>query len=67
MRAKKYELINFKERFEMEKLLSHNWTDTEIANRLGRNKSSIQRAVTKNGGRAKYRAIRALRITKLCN
>lgn len=60
MGARKYGRITYSERFEIEKLLSHHLSYTEIANRLGRNKSSIQREVVKNGGRLKYQAMKAL-------
>ena len=53
MGAKKYGRITYSERFEIEKLLSHHLSYTEVAERLKRNKSSIQREVVKNGGSIK--------------
>ena len=60
MEPKKYGRISLSERIEIEKLLSQKMTYTEIANRLGRHKSSIQREVAKYG-RKKYQAMTALR------
>ncbi len=49
MMRKKYARLAFKERIEIEKLLSHSTSYTEIAKTLNRSKSTIQREVIKQG------------------
>ncbi len=61
MKEKKYERLHFAERIEIEKLLSHKKSYTDIAAALNRNKSSIQREVVKQGSN-KYKAMEAERL-----
>lgn len=61
MMTKKYARLTFGERIEIEKLLSHNNSFAEIARVLSRNKSSIQREVTKQG-KAFYKALEGERL-----
>lgn len=61
MMINKYGRLSFAERIEIEKMLSHKMSFSAIANTLHRNKSSIQREVTKQG-RSVYKAIEAERI-----
>lgn len=49
MMHKKYRRLSFDERIEIEKLLSHKRTYTDIAATLGRNKSSPLREIVKQG------------------
>jgi transposase, IS30 family len=58
MMHKNYSRLTFDERIEIEKLLSHKKSYTDIASALNRNKSSICREVVKQG-RAHYKAIHA--------
>ena len=58
MMSKKYGRLQFGERIEIEKLLSHKKSYTDIALALQRNKSSIYREVIKQG-RDKYKALAA--------
>lgn len=59
MDRKKYIRISCDERIEIEKLISQKKSYTEIANHLGRDKSSIQREVSRYG-RDKYKAMNAM-------
>ena len=61
MMAKNYGRLTFDERIEIEKLLSHNNSYTDIAQHLGRNKSSVYREVNKQG-KKKYKALEAERL-----
>jgi len=61
MMTKGYARLTFDERIEIEKLLSHKKSYAEIARTLGRNKSSIQREVTKQG-RDVYKAMEGERL-----
>ena len=61
MMTKKYERLGFDERIEIEKLLSHKKSYTDIAAALSRDKSTIQREVVKQG-RDNYKAMEAERI-----
>ena len=61
MMTKKYGRLRFDERIEIEKLLSHKNSYTDIAIVLNRNKSTIQREVVKQG-RDTYKAIEAERL-----
>lgn len=54
----KYTRLSLQERMEIEKALSHNMTYTQIASLLNRNKSTIQRDVSKFG-KSQYRALNA--------
>jgi len=56
---KKYARLTFSERIEIEKLLSHKKSYSDIASVLNRNKSSIQRDVVKQGSRDSYKAMNA--------
>ena len=58
MMTKKYARLRFDERIEIEKLLSHKKSYTDIALALNRNKSTIQREVHKQG-RNIYKAMHA--------
>ena len=58
MMSKNYGRLQFGERIEIEKLLSHKKSYTDIALALQRNKSSIYREVIKQG-RDKYKALAA--------
>lgn len=58
MMAKNYGRLTFNERIEIEKLLSHKKTYTDIAQTLHRNKSTISREVGKQGN-DNYKAIYA--------
>jgi IS30 family transposase len=58
MMQKKYARLTFSERIEIEKLLSHKKSYSDIASVLNRNKSSIQRDVVKQG-RDSYKAMKA--------
>lgn len=61
MMTKKYRRLGFYERIEIEKLLSHKKSYTDIAAALSRDKSTIQREVNKQG-RDCYKAIEAERL-----
>ena len=61
MMAKSYGRLRFDERIEIEKLLSHKKSYTDIALSLNRSKSTISREVNKQG-KDKYKAIEAERI-----
>ncbi|HXL57545.1 MAG TPA: helix-turn-helix domain-containing protein [Chitinophagaceae bacterium] len=61
MMNKKYSRLRFDERIEIEKLLSHKKSYTDIAGALNRDKSTIQREVNKQG-RGNYKAMDAERI-----
>ncbi len=56
MMTKRYGRLRFEERIEIEKLLSHKKSYADIARVLNRNKSTIQREVSKQG-RDCYKAI----------
>ena len=58
MMTKKYARLAFSERVDIEKLLSHNWSYSAIANQLHRSKSTIQREVA-GYGRHNYKALSA--------
>lgn len=58
---KKYGRLTFKERIEIEKLLGHSASYTEIAKTLNRNKSTIQREVTRQG-KSVYKAFEGERL-----
>src|SRR5215210_1086767 len=58
MMTKKYGRLRFEERIEIEKLLSHKKSYTDIATALNRNKSTIQREVKKHD-RNNYKAMHA--------
>ncbi len=66
--TKKYSCLSFDERIEIEKLLSHKKSYTDIATALNRSKSTIQRDVVKQGIE-QYKAIEAERLAvgKLSN
>jgi IS30 family transposase len=59
--TKKYERLSLYERFQIEKLLSHKKSYSDIAILLGRNKSTIQREVSKYG-KANYKSLEAERM-----
>ena len=59
MITKKYALLAFSERVEIEKLLSNNWSYSAIAIQLQHSKSTIKREVV-GYGRLKYKAYRPL-------
>lgn len=59
--AKNYGRLRFDERIEIEKLLSHKKSYSDIARRLERSKSTIQREVIKQGA-ALYKAMEAERL-----
>jgi len=59
--TKKYGRLNLFERFQIEKLLSHKKSYSDIAILLGRNKSTIQQEVAKYG-KDNYKSIEAERI-----
>ncbi len=59
--VKKYSRLSFDERIEIEKLLSHKKSYTDIATALNRSKSTIQRDVVKQGIE-QYKAIEAERL-----
>lgn len=61
MMAKKYGRLRFGERIEIEKLLSHKKSYTDIAVALDRSKSTISREVNKQG-RDSYKAMEAERL-----
>lgn len=61
MMTKKYRRLRFEERIEIEKLLSHNKSYTDIASALNRSKSSIQREVNKQG-KDSYKAMEGERL-----
>lgn len=61
MMAKRYDRLSFDERIEIEKLLSHKKSYTDIALVLKRSKSTISREVNKQG-RDKYKAMEAERL-----
>jgi transposase, IS30 family len=61
MMQKKYRRLSFDERIEIEKLLSHRKSYTDIATTLNRSKSTIQRDVIKQGT-AQYKAMEAERL-----
>ena len=61
MKEKKYERLSFDERIEIEKLLSHKKSYTDIALALNRSKSTIQREILKQG-RDNYKAMEAERL-----
>jgi IS30 family transposase len=61
MMAKNYHRLSFDERIEIEKLLSHKKSYTDIATALNRSKSTIQRDVAKQG-REQYKAMEAERL-----
>ena len=61
MMQKNYGRLTFKERVEIEKLLSHSTSYTEIAKTLNRNKSTIQREVIKQGI-SHYKALEGERL-----
>src|SRR6266487_7180148 len=61
MMNKKYSRLRFDERIEIEKLLSHKKSYTDIEGALNRDKSTIQREVNKQG-RGNYKAMDAERI-----
>lgn len=61
MMTKKYGRLRFDERIEIEKLLSHKKSYTDIAAALNRDKSTIQREVNKQG-RDIYKAMEAERL-----
>ncbi len=49
MMGKKYGRLSFIERIEIEKLLSHKKSYSEISEGLGRSKSTVSREVNKQG------------------
>lgn len=55
---KSYNRLEFRERIEIEKLLSHNKKCTEIANQLGRHKSTISREIIRLK-RASYNSMKS--------
>jgi len=59
--SKNYRRLTFDERIEVEKLLSHKKSYTDIATALNRSKSTIQRDVAKQG-RQQYKAMEAERL-----
>ena len=61
MMSKNYRRLTFDERIEVEKLLSHKKSYTDIATALNRSKSTIQRDVAKQG-RQQYKAMEAERL-----
>ena len=61
MMQKKYGRLTFKERIEIEKLLSHSTSYTEIAKTLNRSKSTIQREVITQG-KSVYKAFEGERL-----
>lgn len=61
MMAKNYGRLTFNERIEIEKLLSHNSSYTDIASLLGRNKSTVSREVNKQG-KELYKALEGERL-----
>lgn len=61
MMRKKYDRLCFSERIEIEKLLSHKKSYTEIGQALGRNKSTVSREVCKQG-RDSYKAMEGERL-----
>lgn len=61
MMTKKYGRLTFEERIEIEKLLSHKKSYTDIAVELKRSKSTISREVNKQG-MDKYKAMEAERL-----
>jgi len=61
MMVKKYSRLSFDERIEIEKLLSHKKSYTDIATALNRSKSTIERDVVKQGIE-QYKAIEAERL-----
>lgn len=61
MMTEKYSRLTFAERIEIEKLLSHGKSYTDIAGALNRNKSSVSREVNKQG-RDSYKAMEATRL-----
>lgn len=61
MMAKNYGRLRFEERIEIEKLLSHKRSYTDIAAALKRSKSTISREVNKQG-RDEYKAMEAERL-----
>jgi len=61
MMAKNYRRLRFEERIEIEKLLSHKKSYTDISLELNRSKSTISREVNKQG-REHYKAMEAERL-----
>lgn len=61
MMNKNYGRLRFKERIEIEKMLSHNKSYSEISEMLSRSKSTISREVNKQG-RLKYTALEGERL-----
>jgi IS30 family transposase len=61
MMQKKYGRLSFIERIEIEKLLSHKKSYTEVASALNRNKSTVNREVNKQGREA-YKAVEGERL-----
>ncbi|MDP1793440.1 MAG: IS30 family transposase [Acidimicrobiales bacterium] len=51
--------LTLQDREEIRVGIEHNETDTEIAARIGKHRSSVWREIRRNGGRAAYRAARA--------
>lgn len=68
MMSKNYGRLQFSERIEIEKLLSHKKSYTDIALALSRNKSTIAREVNKQG-RNSYKALQAewLSVSSISN
>lgn len=59
--AENYRRLTFAERIEIEKCLSHNKSYSDIAEELGRSKSTVSREVNKQG-KGKYKAIEGERL-----
>jgi len=54
-------VLDLAEREQIARGIDRQWTDTAIAQKLGRDQSVISREVRRNGGRVEYSAIRAQR------
>lgn len=54
-------VLDLAEREQVARGIDREWTDTAIAQKLGRNQSVISREIGRNGGRAEYSAIGAQR------
>jgi transposase, IS30 family len=61
MMGKNYGRLTFEERIEIEKLLSHKKSYTDISSLLNRSKSTVSREVNKQG-RHKYKAVEGERL-----